>query len=416
MLGIGVLAAGRAAYYLDSVAQGREDYYLGAGEAPGRWLGQHADTLGLSDAVDAADLFAVLEGIDPQSGHRLDRGRSNRAPGFDLTFSAPKSVSILFALADPAVAEQVRDAHDSAVTETLGWLEREACVVRRGAGGVRELRGDGFVAAAFRHRTSRAGDPHLHTHVLVANLTRGSDGAWSALDARHLFALAKTAGHLYRAHLRHELTQQLGLEWEPARNGLSDLVGIPRSLIDDLSQRRVQIVERLDALGLTSARAAQIATLDTRSPKDAELDVEELRIDWQEIAADHGVDREALGGLIDRVTPVPLDRDHVASIESDMLGSAGLTARSATFDRRQVLQAWCTALQQRRARWRDRGPLCGHLGECRGRSARRRGGERRDAPHGPAANRPAEHRAPLHDRRDADARAAPCLQRVLACE
>jgi conjugative relaxase-like TrwC/TraI family protein len=235
MLGIGVLGASSAAYYLDTVASGREDYYLGSGEAPGVWLGHHAVTLGLDGAVEGEALHAVLEGLEPDSGARLDRARANRTPGFDLTFSAPKSVSIMFALADDEVSAQVRDAHDQAVAASLSWLEHNACVVRRGAGGAVTHAGDGLVAAAFRHRTSRAGDPHLHTHVLVANLTQGPEGHWTALDARHLFALSKTAGHLYEAQLRHELTARLGVEWETVRNGIADLSGIPRTLIENLS-------------------------------------------------------------------------------------------------------------------------------------------------------------------------------------
>ena len=126
--------------------------------------------------------------------------------------------------------------------------------------------------------------------MLVANLTRGPDGHWSALDARHLYALAKTAGYLYEAQLRHELTARLGVEWGEVRNGIADLAGVPRPLIDDLSQRRHQILERLDELGWHSARAAQVATLDTRTIKDPDVDVDALAVDWRDIAADHGID------------------------------------------------------------------------------------------------------------------------------
>ena len=125
MLGIGALGASSAAYYLDTVASGREDYYLGVGEAPGVWLGAHTGTLGLDGTVEPAALHAVLEGVDPGGGVRLDRARANRAPGFDLTFSAPKSVSIMHALADPDLSVQVREAHDHAVVAALGWLEQQ---------------------------------------------------------------------------------------------------------------------------------------------------------------------------------------------------------------------------------------------------------------------------------------------------
>jgi conjugative relaxase-like TrwC/TraI family protein len=344
MLGIGALGATSAAYYLDTVASGREDYYLDSGEAPGVWLGAHARTLGLEGTVAGPDLHAVLEGLDPASGLRLDRARTNRAPGFDLTFSAPKSVSITHALAGPDMRLQMRDAHDHAVAAALGWLERNACVVRRGAGGIRTAAGDGFVAAGFRHRTSRAGDPHLHTHVLVANLTRGPECHWSALDARHLYALSKTAGHLYEAQLRHNLTVALGVEWTEVRNGIADLAGIPRPLIENLSQRRHQILDRLDELGWRSARAAQVATLDTRTTKDPSVDVDALHVDWQSIAADFGIDTAALQDLIGQVDATPTPPAQLGVIEAAMFGPDGLTAHASTFDRRHVIQAWCNEM------------------------------------------------------------------------
>ncbi len=240
MLGIASLRAGGADYYLEVVASGREDYYLGSGEAVGYWLGAHATTLGLDGDVAPEHLHALLDGDDPQSGLRLARTRARRTPGFDLTFSAPKSVSIMYALARPELGRQVRYAHGRAVAATIGWLEANACTVRRGAGGAVTQAGDGFVAAAFRHRTSRAGDPHLHTHVLVANLTRGPDGHWSAPDGRRLWALGNTASYLYEAALRHEMTRTLGLKFDPVANGIADLSGIPRDLIETFSQRRAR--------------------------------------------------------------------------------------------------------------------------------------------------------------------------------
>ena len=180
MLSIGKLGRGAEGYYLQAVATGVEDYYLGSGEAQGQWLGNGPARLGLSGTVRAEDLRAVLDGRHPASGRSLLWcRREDRLPGFDLTFSAPKGVSLLLALADPATSQLVREAHDRAVAAAVGYLERYAGEVRRGRDGVDRLPGGGFVAAAFRHRTSRAGDPQLHTHVLVANITRGADGRWS---------------------------------------------------------------------------------------------------------------------------------------------------------------------------------------------------------------------------------------------
>ncbi len=254
-------------------------------------------------------------------------------------------MSIVFALADARIAAHVRQAHDAAVDATLEWLECHACQVRRGAGGARVLPGDGLLAAAFRHRTSRAGDPHLHTHVLVANLTRGPEGKWSAPDGRMLFAVAKTAGHLYEAQLRHELTTRLGVEWQPVRNGIADLAGIPRDLIEHLSQRRQAVLDRLDELGMASARAAQIATLDTRTPKDLTADLTACRTDWQQAAAEHGIDADAITHLTDQSGPSTINDRRRQQIEAALLGADGLTAQRSTFDRRDVLQAWCNRLR-----------------------------------------------------------------------
>ncbi len=217
VLSIGKLAgspeAGR--YYTDAVARGREDYYQGSGEAPGAWAGAGAQLLELDGRVDDEHFGALLRGVDPKSGNALRSSRGpSRTAGFDLTFSAPKSVSVLFGIADEETVVVVRRAHDEAVTAALGYLERAATFTRRGTNGREMLRGEGLVVAAFRHRTSRAGDPQLHTHAVVANTTFAA-GAWSTLDSRAIHKHAKTAGYLYHAELRHQISQELGLGWGP---------------------------------------------------------------------------------------------------------------------------------------------------------------------------------------------------------
>lgn len=212
MLSIGKLSPGRADYYLDTVAKGAEEYYVGSGEAPGQWIGRGAERLGLSGEVAGPDLGHVLGGRDTAGNALLARQGPERMPGFDCTFNAPKSVTLLFALGSDEARRQVRAAHDAAVDAALTVLESEACRVRRGRGGTDVLPGEGFVAGAFRHRTSRSGDPHVHTHVVVANLARSAaDGRWTALDGRQLYAWCRTAGFLYEAHLRAELTSRLGV-------------------------------------------------------------------------------------------------------------------------------------------------------------------------------------------------------------
>ncbi len=306
MLSIGKLGAGGQVYYLATVAPGVEDYYVGRGEAPGRWRGSLADELGLDGRVDADSLRAVLEGRDPSSEAVLGRARSDRVPGFDLTFRAPKSVSVLFALGGFETAGEVRGAHDEAVEAALGYLERTACWSRRGTNGIEQIQGQGFVAAGFRHRTSRAGDPHLHTHVLVANVTRAIDGRWLTLDARHLYLHAKTAGYLYEAHLRAELTRRLGVAWGPVQNGIADIDGIPKAVLRAFSTRRAEIEAEMAYRGVTSARAAEVAALDTRQAKDYRVDPVTMIEHWQQQANELGLDRDSLETILHRAEPAAL--------------------------------------------------------------------------------------------------------------
>ncbi len=347
MLSIGKLGRGQEGYYLQAVARGVEDYYLGSGEAPGRWIGGGCGALGLTGRVDAGALTAVLDGRSPTDPQRslLSLRRPDRLPGYDLTFSAPKGVSLLFALGDPALMLEVRRAHDAAVTAALGYLEREAGEVRRGKDGVSRLPGGGFVAAAFRHRTSRAGDPQLHTHVLVANMTRGADGRFSALDGHQLYVQAKTAGTLYQAALRHEL-RELGLRWAVRDNGLAEPAGVPHRVLRAFSRRRVEIEAAMAERGSTSRAGAQAATLATRKVKDYGVRPESLAAQWHTRADALGFDAEArtrlLGQLPARL-PEPAD---LLRASAELLSPAGLTARASTFSRPDAILGWCVQLPQ----------------------------------------------------------------------
>src|ERR1700722_11016982 len=145
MLSIGKMVAGAEDYYLGVVAQGKEEYYTGAGEAPGYWLGSGTDALGLGGEVAPDDLRAVLPGLSPRDGSPLSgrRASASRVSGFDLTFSAPKSVSVLWGLSNSETSVAVRTAHDGAVAEGLAYLERHATVARRGVGGERRIQTSG---------------------------------------------------------------------------------------------------------------------------------------------------------------------------------------------------------------------------------------------------------------------------------
>jgi conjugative relaxase-like TrwC/TraI family protein len=348
VLSIGKLGPGQQQYYLDTVARGAEEYWTNAKEAPGQWVGRGSALLGLAGGVNGDDLHRVLEQSDPKSGIRLTRAQgAPKVAGFDATFCAPKSVSLLFALGDAETSNEVRNAHDVAVTEALAVLEAEAARGRRGKAGVLRVVADGFVAAGFRHRTSRAGDPHLHSHVLVANLVNAmEDGRWSALDARPLYAWAKTVGYLYEAQLRAEITRRLRVEWGPVHKGIADVQGIPKATLREFSRRREEIEAHMAERGETSARAAQVATYATRTPKDRQAAPEGLVPEWRARAEALGLDDTALAGLVGRAgpprPPVP-GTDTAEALFAVLASPEGLTAQASTFGRREVIQAICAA-------------------------------------------------------------------------
>ncbi|MGH9151299.1 MAG: MobF family relaxase [Acidimicrobiales bacterium] len=319
---------GAAAYYLEVIAGGVEDYYLAPGEAPGRWLGPAAEALGLRGAVRPEDLESLLAGNDPRTGAHVATWLTR--PGYDLTLSAPKSVSLLWGLGDDRVAAVVREAHDEAVDAAMGYLDREGCTVRRGRGGRLRFDGDGLIAAAFRHRTSREGDPQLHTHVLVANMTRGPDGEWSSPFGTILFRHARAAGCIYQGVLRRRLVEHLGVRFGPVTKGYAEVVGIDRDARRAFSRRRVAIEKAMVEHGVRSKRGAQIATLDTRPDKPEAMTEEALRAAWAERADEIGLDvRRVLG----RPGPVPAmsgTDEHLATV---------LTERNASFERRRVVEA-----------------------------------------------------------------------------
>ena len=346
MLSIGKLGHGQADYYLQAVGQGIEDYYTGQGEAPGRWLGTASSEIQLSGRVEADALRAVLNGNRPDGTWPLTRSGQgqNRVPGFDLTFSAPKSVSLMFGLGEPDVSRAVRDAHEAAVEAALDYMQRHAAMGRRGKGGTISVLGNGFIAAGFRHRTSRAGDPQLHTHVLVANMTKGPDERWTALDARRLYVHARTGGFLYQAKLRLELTRRLGVEWTPVRNGVAEVDGVPPAIRRAFSRRRAEIETELAERGETSASAAQVAALHTRREKDYAVPAETLAERWRERATELGFDPEIIDQLRDATEIQPLPPETAEAQQLALTSPTGLTQRRSSFTRRDVVQAWASVL------------------------------------------------------------------------
>lgn len=156
----------------------------------------------------------------------------------------------------------------------------------------------GLIAAAFDHRTSRAGDPQLHTHVLIANQSRGIDGRWSALDGRLIYRHAKTAGYVYQAVLRAEVTARLGVGWTRREQGVGEIAGVPSEVLRIFSRRRAEIEQELERLGASGRIAAQVATLATRRAKDYRVSPETLMPEWRARSEEMGFGRTELTALL----------------------------------------------------------------------------------------------------------------------
>ncbi len=228
--------------------------------------------------------------------------REDGLHGWDLTVSAPKSVSLLWALGSRSEHEAVAAAHEAATDAALAYLGEHATYTRQrvpGVEGVGVVRADGLAGVRYDHRTSRAQDPHLHTHVLVSNKVLAPDGSWKTIDGTSLMHELRAAGTVYQAALRAELTRSLGVAWQwvdPA-TGLSELANVKRADIEAWSQRHSQIDAWLSEQGVRSTAAAQQAAQKaTRSAKETGKSTTELRVQWMADERARGVDLRGVYG------------------------------------------------------------------------------------------------------------------------
>jgi conjugative relaxase-like TrwC/TraI family protein len=343
---IAKLTVGREEYYTRELATDHEQYLSGHGESPGRWYGAGATSLGLKGEASVAGFQVMFEGRDPTSGELLGRphGR-NAVPAFDVVLRPTKSVSVLYGLGDPATGRAILRAHHAGLAEAVGYLD-EHLGARRGHGGVQHVSGQGLLAVGFDHRTSREGDPLLHTHLVIANRVRGPDGRWTALDGRDLYRHRLAADAIYRATYQGELVRTLGVEWTAAdTHGNRELQGMPGDLVRGFSKRTGQIDAKLDRLEADgrerTPRLVKWAVQATRKPKDHEAP-DSLYSRWRTEAAEHGVDADT---LVREVTDRTPNRDQAWTVSADatvrlfdqLAGPAGLTEHASTFARPEVL-------------------------------------------------------------------------------
>ncbi len=290
----GALSAGQAeTYYEEKYSQ--DDYYTEEHRVAGQWFGQGATALGLSGEVAPEDFRAILRGQRPGTVEVLVRnanGRTERRAGWDATFNAPKSVSIQ-ALAGGDAA--LTDAHRRAVSRALTELEHYA--LSRQKGGSEWVLTRNIVAARFDHIAARPAkgaddgygpDPHLHTHVVIANMTRRPDGAWRGLDPVEIYRSQSFASAVYRSELAREV-RSLGYGIRvTGADGRWELEGYSREQVMAFSRRRQDIEQALAQYGLSGAAAAQNIAHQSRLSKQ-QRDEGELREEWRMRARNYGI-------------------------------------------------------------------------------------------------------------------------------
>jgi conjugative relaxase-like TrwC/TraI family protein len=345
---IAKLTVGREAYYTRELATDHEQYLSGHGESPGRWYGTGATSLGLQGEASPPGFRRMFEGRDPDTGELLGRphGR-NAVPAFDVVLRPTKSVSVLYGLGDRATGGAVLAAHHAGLAEAVAYLD-EHVGARRGHGGVQHVSGRGLLAVGFDHRTSREGDPLLHTHLVVANRIRGPDGRWTALDGRDVYQHRLAADAIYRATYQRTLTRTLGVEWTPAdAHGNRELQGMPEDLVRGFSKRTGQIDAELDRLTADgrerTPRLVKWTVQATRKPKQHQTP-DTLYDRWRSEAAERGVDADTVVRTVTSRTP---HRDQGRTVSAEavgwlfdrLAGPDGLTAEASTFTRPDVLVA-----------------------------------------------------------------------------
>jgi conjugative relaxase-like TrwC/TraI family protein len=312
-------------------------YYLDGDEPPGRWWGKAADRLRLHGEIDADPFLAVMAGQDPTTGQDLGRRFGEvSVRGYDATFSAPKSVSVLFGLGDEEIRHQVVEAHERAVEAVLGWVESHAHTRMRHHGHVVTVDAEGIMVGVFRQHTSRAADPQLHTHLVIANRVRSPDRRWLALDARTIKHDQRTLSALYHAGLRAELTRRLGVRWEVPEHGITEVADVAEGVRIEFSRRSGDVQRRTDekldrfadAMGREPTprerwRLEREAVVDSRPAKPRALDADVLHGRWAEQTDALGLDPAVVvRAAVGHVPPgLGIDRSAAAMVVDRAMGN-----------------------------------------------------------------------------------------------
>lgn len=278
-------------YYANLAA---DDYYTQGGEPPGRWYGLGAKHFGFSGQVNREEFLTLCDGFS-LDGKKLvqNAGQDNHVAAIDLTFSAPKSVSALWACGDEWVRGTIQKAIYAAAKAGCDYIQEEAAYARRGdkekAAELTDIEACELTFALFEHGTSRAQDPQLHIHALALNFGIRQDGTTSSLESRVMHQHKMAAGAIFRAELAAYLREYLGVRIVAGKKGTFEIDGVPKDLCDFYSTRRKEIEAAMERDGATGAKAAEWYTLTTREKKE-HVAREVLFEKWELEGKEHGFD------------------------------------------------------------------------------------------------------------------------------
>ncbi|MGR0221548.1 MobF family relaxase [Agromyces sp. ZXT2-6] len=375
-------------YLLRTVAAGDGDrslstpltrYYSAEGTPPGRWMGSGLHALG-STIVEGSEVSEeqlqrlIGLGRDPVTGEPLGRAypvyekgsdlataRRRAVAGYDFTFSIPKSASVLWGVADATTQALIVQAHHAAVAESLAFIEREVAATRTGVavrdGAVAQVDVSGLIATAFDHFDSRAGDPHLHTHVVISNKVMAVlDGKWRSLDGRPLHAAVVAISELHETLFADALTRSIGAQWEQRPRGRDRspawaITKVPEALVAEFSTRSQHIDAETDRLieahmqaqgrrpgRVTIMKLRAHATLSTRPTKEVHS-LAELTAGWRERAA-RVLGTGAMNWDHATVANLPEAMLRADDIPLSQVGALGSAVMTAVSEKRSTWRHW----------------------------------------------------------------------------
>lgn len=365
-------------YFQHDAASDIGGYYRA--ERPGLWFGKGADRLGLIGQTEGDDFELVLAGHDPSGKPLIPRRklskqkrkpnkknppgdgppedvpkkktkkRRERVPGYDVCFSASKTLSILWLVASDKVREIIEHCLLSAVKKTLGDLEEFLPLARRSkGGGINEFAE--LVVSMFLHTLSRAGDPQLHIHCVIANLCYGDDDRWSSVNSSMLHEWTPALGRIFRCHLAKELTSTLGLALERPSDDQGqeqswfEVAGVPKELVDEFSKRRKEIERIVGKKNLADSKARQRANLDTRQSKANLPDMESLAREWRNKTDQYGFNQFSVESLLHKSLQEPITQQEID--EAFNLAIKRSSDGRAHFGESLIVQNVCEILQHR---------------------------------------------------------------------